>query len=538
MKRAIPRSKLTPGTPTSHITPSMYASATAKPTPAATKPTTQPAAASTAATPKAAGAKPVDGAAEGAAAAAAAPAKAVVNTSRTAVATTSYAAALKAGTAHEHASAAAPGSIGGVAPHLSSAGQTLMYGSLQQAVQRPARSYSEPIVKFFEGSSALNGEPIDEALLLARNSSAGAITKTPSSNASSRSNSIVQGPHFLGQGFSPDTGAPAANSTGTPTLSNIKWLSSPPSNPLDPSGSEFGLQLPPATEQKAADATAGQTQQVAPTPAANPYAGHHQHGMINSSGLWLPPGQQGAGNLAQQQQPALHAQQQAFQQAAMQQQFMQAPFGGMMFMPMAGANPYMGMQAPPGVAPSPDVWAAMVSNHQAHEQMGMPHGQFPGQQFMMSPYPFFSPDGSGMGFPPGTTPQQQMMFFNAQQQMQAFQHMQFQQMAAAQAQMQARAQGAVAGQNAAQNSANSVAGSTASAVSGNAEQQKSTDGQQVAARPQGAPGLSAPAHAAPAVNRRPNEHTESDDFFGIRELNLDSPAFDPKATAWIPPGRR
>jgi hypothetical protein len=397
-----------------------------------------------------------------------------------------------------------------------------MYGRLQSmSVQRPARSYSEPIVKF-EGSSALNGDILSpEALLLNRNSTAGAITKTPSSNASSRSNSIVQAP-FLGpgSGYSPDnTGATGKSPV---TLGNIPWLSSPPSNPLDPTGADFGLQLPPATEQKTDSAASANR-----SSGGNPYsAPAGPPGIVSSNGMWFPPQQQQS-DAAQQQQ-----QQQAFQQAAMQQQFMGGPFGGMMYM-----NPYM-PAPPPGVVPSPDAWAAMISSHAMQEQIGMPQGQYPGQPFMMPQFPFFNPEAaSAMGFGHGTPAQQQqqqMMYFSAQQQLQALQQMHYQNQAQAMALAAAQAQMQAQGHNPAHNAAQAAVASN--------EQHKGIGSSSfpypLAARsgPPGAPPGILPAVSAPG---KTSENTESDDLFHFHELNLDSPAFDPKAPqTWMPAGRR
>jgi hypothetical protein len=477
---------------------------------------------------------------------AASPATAVPS-SRPVTTSTSYAAALKVGTAHD--TAAPAGVMGGrdyAAPHLTNSGMNLMFGRMQHsmahnaaniAIQRPSRSYSEPLVATgikFEGPSSLNGEVIDEAQLLNRNSSAGAITKAPSSTASSRSNSIAQAPSFLN-----------GNANSTPTLGNLPWLSSPPSNTLDSGGVEFGLQLPPAIEQKSGS-------HVQSGMAQNQYAVQQQQqggppGIVNPSGLWFPAQQQQLQGADAQQHSQQQQHQQAFQQAAMQQQYMGAPFGGMMFMP----GPYMGIQPPPpGVAASPDVWAAMVSSHAMHEQMGMQPGQYPGQPFMVPQFPFFSPEAAAnaMAFGPGATPQQQMMFFNAQQQqMQAMQmqHMQYAQVMAAQAQMQqARVQQQQGGATPSNTTTSTtpqqgVAGSEHK--SSNASPFAGTDGFGYAGKT-GAPGLSPPppasSGAAQQTTNKSSEHTESDDLFNLHGLNLDSPAFEPSAQPWSLGGRR
>ena len=159
---------------------------------------------------------------------------------------TSYAAALKGAAAHDTNSGSILGPSSSVplrdhaAPHIGNSGMNLLL-----SVQRPNRSYSEPIVKF-EGSSALNGDsiPLDSALLN-RNSNAGTI-----SNASSRSNSIVQAPSgslVLGNSvsYSPDGG----HGKSPVTLGNLPWLSSPPSNPLDPNAPSYDQAMEPIRKE-------------------------------------------------------------------------------------------------------------------------------------------------------------------------------------------------------------------------------------------------------------------------------------------------
>eukprot|EP00428_Durinskia_dybowskii_P080153 CAMPEP_0170439814 /NCGR_PEP_ID=MMETSP0117_2-20130122/45990_1 /TAXON_ID=400756 /ORGANISM="Durinskia baltica, Strain CSIRO CS-38" /LENGTH=479 /DNA_ID=CAMNT_0010700171 /DNA_START=157 /DNA_END=1592 /DNA_ORIENTATION=+ len=209
VKRAIPRSKLTPGTPTANITQSMYTSATTKPVhtfAAAALAATSGSAAATnrpsAATAAGAGAGQSGGSnssnntAQIPGKSASSPsAESTSNqkveaskpttapTASTRPAAASYAAALKVGTSHES-------SVSTNTAAATAAGSAQMFGAMN--VQRPARSYSEPIVKF-EGSSALNGDILSpEAILMGRNIGAGAIVKNPSSGPSSRSNSIVQ----------------------------------------------------------------------------------------------------------------------------------------------------------------------------------------------------------------------------------------------------------------------------------------------------------------------------------------------------------
>lgn len=558
VKRAIPRSRLTPGTPSAQISPSMYTMANLKSAaaPSANRPAaaaaqasggqqkspTGPAAAQTKATAKSEESTAAAETAKGGAAP-------VTPSSRPVTTSTSYAAALKVGTAYESAPNAGAGPAGMLAnrdhaaPHLSNSGMNLMFSRMQQsmaqnaAIQRPSRSYSEPMVATgikFEGSSSLNGDVMDEALLLNRGS-AGAITKTPSSNASSRSNSIVQAPSFL-------------NGSGTPTLANIPWLSSPPSNPLDPTGVELGLQLPPAIEQKPV-AAAGTNQSNVPYAVQQQQQQQQQNGppgIVNNSGLWFPVPQQqqqaSASDAAQAQAQQQQQQQQQAFQAAMQQQYLGGPFGGMMFMP----GPYMGLQPPPGVAPTPDVWAAMVSSHAMHEQMGLPPGQYPGQPFMMPQFPFFSPEAGAMAFGPGATPQQQMLFFNAQQQMQAMQmqHMQYQAqaMAAQQAQLQQQARNQPQGSQGSTHQHGSQQGHAGQ----NNSEQKTLGGSFIGGDSfgkTGAPGLSPTTGTTTASTTQPtsksSEHTESDDLFNLHGLNLDSPAFVPSGQAsWMPDVRR
>lgn len=556
VKRAIPRSRLPAGTPTASINAGTYKMPTpvhsAPPTTAAPAPAaktvgitagapsanaasnSKPAAAGAGAGRKAysavAGGNNSDNSGTYAGAVSAPPATGSPATSRT-VSSTSYAAALKGATTHDSASGSILGSASTVplrdhaAPHIGNSGMNLLL-----SVQRPNRSYSEPIVKF-EGSSALNGDsiPLDSALLN-RNSNAGTI-----SNASSRSNSIVQAPSgslVIGNNvsYSPDS----SHGKSPVTLGNLPWLASPPSNPLDPTGGEFGLPLPPATEQHkhsgghSNDSHHSGNRSLSST---STFSGSTNQGMHGSNGMWFPTPQMGLGDAQQQA---------AFQQAAMhQQQYMGGAFGGMMF-------PYMNMPPPPpGVAPSPDVWAAMVSNHAMMEQqhhhqqnvghMQMPPGQFPGQFMMPAPFPFYAPDGSvSFGPGPGATPQQQMMFYNAQQaQMQAqynhMQQLQYQNQAQAMALAQAQAQVQAMG-----NSNPSAAGANGSLTADqkalgsgfNGAGLGYAGGMQNAGVPAGSAG-------------KTSEQTESDDLFHFAELTMDSKIFEPtSAQPWAPAARR
>lgn len=426
--------------------------------------------------------------------------------------------------------------------------QTLGYGRVgSPGIPRPSRSYSEPIVKF-EGSSVLNNDslPFDEKAK--STNPAGAITKTPS-----RSNSIAHAPaNFLA--YSPDgtpvnnTGGSGSNAggngsnTGTPvSLGNLPWLSSPPSNPLDPTGAEFGLPLPPASDQQkqsglsSAESAQGSAAAAAaaagPPPSYGGPMGAPPPGIMGN-GQWFgaPPPHLG-GDMLQQQQ-AFHQ-----QQAAQHQQYMNngGPFPGMMY------NPYMPGGPPPGVAPSPDMWAAMVSSHAMHEQHQHGQGglmQMPPQQFMMPPFPFFGPDGTPMHFPGATPQQQQMMFYSAQQQMQAslhqMQQLQYQNqaqaiaLAQAQAQMAAMAQGQGQGQGQ-QGQGQSEQGQDSKALSGAAF------GPGLGGYPP--QGLQQQVPGAPQQGAKPSEHTENDDIFHFNELNLDSPVFDP-SQAWVSANRR
>eukprot|EP01032_Pedospumella_encystans_P018286 gene18286-20822_t len=466
---------------------------------------------------------------------------------------TSYAAALKGAASTLAAShEASMGSIlntNQAAPHLGNSGlnlQTLVYTRLgstsPNSLSRPSRSYSEPIVKF-EGSSELNKDslPFDERTKHNTNS-AGVAIKAPSGK-SSRSNSIAQAPaNFLfseNGGNVPASGTTGGNNslTGTPvSLGNLPWLSSPPSNPLDPTGAEFGLQLPPATEQQKQSG-------LSSTESARSAAG------ANSS-LPVPPGY-GApppGNNGQwfNSPPPEHLQaQQAFlQHQAAQQQYNQ--YGGMMYMP-----PPFG--APPGVAPSPDMWAAMVSTHQMHEhhhqQQQHPHAHpqgglmgMPPQPYMMPPpFTFFGPDGTPIPFPGATPQQQQMMFFQAQQQMQAsytqMQQLHYQNHAQAVALAQAQAQMAALGaQQQQQQQQQALDGSNKPL--GNNSTASNLNSNTLAGMNFPAPGLGYPPVGGLPPATKPSENTENDDLFhfNVNELNLDSPAFDP-SQSWISANR-
>lgn len=540
VKRAIPRSRLPAGTPTASINAGTYK--TPAPSPANSAPAPTPAASSApAAKPSGTNAgsvsssaaatsnKPATGSSgrkaysavaggEHNATSATAPAPSGSPVSATApassrtVSSTSYAAALKGASAQDSASILGPSSTAPLrdhgAHHIGNSGMNLLL-----SVQRPNRSYSEPIVKF-EGSSALNGDsiPLDSALLN-RNANAGTI-----SNASSRSNSIVQAPSgslVLGNnvGYSPDS----SHGKSPVTLSSLPaWLSSPPSNPLDPTGADFGMPmpLPPASEQHkqpGASSTDSHHSGNRSLSSGNSFQGSNQ-GMLGSNGMWFPSPQMSLGDSQQQQA--------AFQQAAMQQQFMGGPFGGMMF------NPYMNVPPPPGMPPSPEAWNAMLSGHPMHDQhhqnpglMGMPPGQFPGQ-FMMPPFPFYAADGSvNYGPGPNAATQQQMMFHHFQ--MQQFQM--HQQMLAMQA----------------MGASNGNTGAPGSNPLNSADQQKNLSNSFNNGNlgfPSAIPGVSG---GAPASGGKTSEQTESDDLFQFSELNMDSPAFDPSSNhPWAPASSR
>ena len=564
MKRAIPRSRLPAGTPTSSITPSMYKAALAPlpmPTTTTSSATTGRSGSGGPSKPRPAQSSVSAGTANTTTAAAAvATSHAPITSSRT-VSSTSYAAALKGGTAQKSAGATTAKNItvpppppatptatnttttAGVsrdhtaaAPHISNSGmnfQSLMYSSGLGSVQRPARSYSEPIVKFegsFEGCSALNGDILPGGMN--RNAGAGAIIKTPSS---SRSNSIVQTPggSLLNNDYSENGGG---NNTSV-SLGNLPWLSSPPTNSLDAAGVDFGLSLPPTTEQKSLTTTGSEN-----VPAGL------SAGPPGISNPWFPNAQTTTGLNDTKSQQQTQQQQSQQQQSSFQQQspFMGGPFGGMMYMP----GPFMGVPPPPGVTPSPEHWAAMVSSHAIHEQqqqmgMGPPPGQFPGQPYMMQQYPFFPPDGV---FGPGTTPQQQqMMFFNAQQQMQAnFQQMQQlqyqnQQQALALAAAQAQMQAAMGNSN---NSSTNQKGDSQAGNSGSEQQKTLTAGGSntfpttTAATDVSNNSITGVATSVAGVVKA-NESSESDDLFQFHELNLNSPAFEPNAAqSWMPAANR
>lgn len=457
---------------------------------------------------------------------------------------TSYAAALKGATQpaqEQHAGSILPNSATKeqAAPQESNSGatlQTVSYGRVESpGIPRPSRSYSEPIVKF-EGSSVLNNDslPFDEKVKSAH--PAGAITKAPS-NGSSRSNSIAQAPaSFLA--YSPEgtpvpnnNGAGNANSshTGTPvSLGNLPWLSSPPSNPLDPTGAEFGLPLPPASDQqKQSGLSSAESAQGAAAPAPNSYNGPATgpppgiQAHAPGQGQWFGPPPHLSAEHHQQQAQAFHH----------QQQFNPFP---MMY------NPYMPGGPPPGVAPSPDMWAAMVSSHALHEQHQQhQHGQntlmqMAPQQFMMPPFPFFGPDGSPMVFNGASPQQQQMMFYSAQQQMQAsfnqMQQLQYQNQAQAIALAQAQAQMAAMGaqqQHGGPDGSKAAPGTFPAGL--NYHPHPQAQGQAQGA-PQAASGATVPV-------AKPSENTENDDLFHFNELNLDSPVFDPNQ-AWVSANRR
>ena len=440
------------------------------------------------------------------------------------------------------------------APHLGSSGlnlQTLVYTRLgstsPNSLSRPNRSYSEPIVKF-EGSSELNKDslPFDERTKHNTNP-AGVAIKAPSGK-SSRSNSIAQAPaNFLfseNGGNVPASGTTGGNNslTGTPvSLGNLPWLSSPPSNPLDPTGAEFGLQLPPATEQQKQSGLSS-TESTRSAAGANsslpvpPGYGAPPPGIMGNNGQWFtsPPPEH------------LQAQQAFLQhQAAQQQQYNQY---GMMYMP-----PPFG--APPGVAPSPDMWAAMVSTHQMHEhhhqQQQHPHAHpqgglmgMPPQPFMMPPpFTFFGPDGTPIPFPGATPQQQQMMFFQAQQQMQAsytqMQQLHYQNHAQALALAQAQAQMAALGAQQQQQQQQQQALDGSNKPLGNTSTASNLNSSTLAGMNFPAPGLGYPPVGGLPPATKPSENTENDDLFhfNVNELNLDSPAFDP-TQSWISANRR
>lgn len=472
---------------------------------------------------------------------------------------TSYAAALKGAAStlaasHDASMSNILSTRDQAASHLGNSGlnlQTLVYTQLgstsPSSIPRPSRSYSEPIVKF-EGSSELNKDslPFDEKTKSNTNP-AGAAIKAPSGK-SSRSNSIAQAPaNFLfsdNGGNVPASGTNGGNNslTGTPvSLGNLPWLSSPPSNPLDPTGAEFGLQLPPPTEQQkqlglSSAESAHNTPGSGSTLPVPPGYGAPPPGIMGNNGQWFnaPPPEH------------LQAQQAFLQhQAAQQQQFNQ--FGGMMYMP----GPY---GPAPGVAPSPDMWAAMVSSHQMHHEhhhQQHPHQQhaqaglmgMPPQPFMMPPpFGFFGPDGAPMPFPGATPQQQQMMFFQAQQHMQAsysqMQQLHYQNHAQALALAQAQAQMAALGAQQQQqplDGSNKPAHTSNPSINTNSASATSASITGVAFP---APGLGyPPVGGVLAPVTKPSENTENDDLFHFNELNLDSPVFDP-SQAWISANRR
>lgn len=447
-----------------------------------------------------------------------APALTPATSSRTVAASTSYAAALK-GASGAGSDSSSSGNIlsatiphrDPAAPHIGNSGMNLLL-----AVQRPSRSNSESVGGGkFEGSSALNGDslPLDSPMLSSRNANAGTI-----SNASSRSNSIVQAPSgslVLGTvGYSPES----SNHGKSPvTLGNLPWLSSPPSNPLDPTGAEFGLpSLPPASDhhrQPGANSTESHHSGNRSLSSGLSFSTGSNQGMHGSNGLWFPSPQMTMGDPQQQQQA---------------QQYMGGPFGGgMMF------NPYMAMGAPPGMAPSPEAWTAMIEQHQQQQHAGLMNGQFPPPYIVPTAFPpFYSPDGYGSAAGgPSATPQQQqqhMMYlaYHHHQMMQYQNHMAM----VHQAQMQQQALGGGS-------SGNSTGGSAgASATPAGADQQQKNFSNTFNSGNLGngdgtIPGVGAALASAAAAGGKSSEQTESDDLFNhFNELTLDSATFDPMST--------
>mmetsp|Transcript_6135 Transcript_6135/g.13656 ORF Transcript_6135/g.13656 Transcript_6135/m.13656 type:complete len:651 (-) Transcript_6135:2425-4377(-) len=544
VKRAIPRSKLPAGISTAGIN-SMKLSAST---------TSYPSTSATASKPAEVKRAPAAGASVGATATGAAGARkpynladtngpgaarvapaspAAASVARAVSGATSYAAMLKTGTAHQSEGAnstptvGASGSVsaaglgasaigvrtetdegllGGMGAPLRSSGimlQPLLYGQSMAGLGLKARANSEPVVSL--GSSALNGDIMPfEALLLSR-SAGGAITRL-SSGASSRSGSLAQGGSLVDSAHGESLSGIPLNSMDpakvTSPLSTLPWLSVPaleaPLGLLPPGIVENGAQTE-ADKYAMLGAGMGMDQQ-------NLWFNSLGSGMMNQTGAMnqMSPMNQQAFQQAQM------AMQQQFMTQMMQQQYM--PHGAQMpFLPNPSAPLQQGQQGPP--MPSPDMWAQMVSSHEQQQGQGSlpnPNQQQNFPPFMMQPFPYF--DGNASMQQQQQLQQQQMqnmmqqqMYFNPNQMQANMNQMQMQYQAQAMALAQAQAQQALGS-----------AASDASIGSKNSNSVSNSIGSQF----------------GQSKSRAGTEVSEADDLFQFSELNLDSPEFQPKKSAW------
>ena len=329
---------------------------------------------------------------------------------------------------------------------------TAMYSKIPSAIDisinRPYRSNSEPIVnQYTEGSAILNGEILSGERLFNRTGTT--IGTSLSSNASSRSGSIcsnfISGTNDNNQAFVDDSLHALINNntnntttnitTSSPSLGNIPWLSSPPSQTLASTNSPLGLQLPPAASvnNKAISESSSHsnnplsnTSNINPgivSTGAAPGLPHPQvdgiqmvtNNASHGNGIWFPAPLSPA-NMQQMQMQM--GSQQAFQQAAaMQQQFLGM---GMMYMspgnppqmqyiPLPQMSPQLQQMASASGAPTPDMWTLMMnSQQQAHQHVAVAaamanHDQLGNMQQM--------PPQQGYSQPPHYVMPQQFPYF-------------------------------------------------------------------------------------------------------------------------------